>query len=183
MPRKKPGAVVSENLKTRKEIQREVQKGIAQEAIKDADAEMVPSKRGRFGKYELATKEEDAQDADEANLDKPIEPVLKKKKLKAPETVSKQQVVREEEKVTEEVLKRKAEAKTQDNETAESDETVGQVSKVPKKGSEAQVAPRSESELVVDHAMGLRVNGLRFGQLWEILGKRKLSKAKFDEAL
>jgi len=100
VPRKKPGVVVSENFNKRKEMQREMQKEIVQKAIKDAEADMAPSKRGRFDKYEVATKEEDAHDADEANLDKPIEPVLKKKKLEAPETESKHLEVKEEEKLT-----------------------------------------------------------------------------------
>ena len=80
VPRKKPGTVVSENFKKRKAMQREMQKEIVQRAIKDAEADMAPSKRGRFGKYELATHDEDEGNAEDANTNLPIEPKRKERK-------------------------------------------------------------------------------------------------------
>ena len=74
----KPEALVSENARKRNPLEEDAQRSLVDKALQE----------GKFGTYEFATKEEDAQDAEEANLDAPIEPDLKKMKVKAAETES-----------------------------------------------------------------------------------------------
>ena len=47
--------------------------------MKEAEESNKPSKKGRFGKDELATENDDQFDADEANANQPVEPSLKKR--------------------------------------------------------------------------------------------------------
>ena len=85
VPLQKPEAVVKENARRRKHFEDKAQSNLVDIALLEAERNSQPSKKGKFGTYEFATKDEDAQDADEANLDTPIEPSFKKTKVLAKE--------------------------------------------------------------------------------------------------
>ena len=72
--------LVKQNWKRRAEIGERTQQDLVERALKGAEESNKPSKKGRFGKDELATNDEDQFDADEANANQPVEPNLKKHK-------------------------------------------------------------------------------------------------------